>query len=354
MPRAVTVLSSFLATVALARAQHCGGPCEVPRGPDPVAIDPRYTLTPGPERANWRYLHNWLWTENGTPKHRLEEVLRAAPCRSFGYRRMFVSPAGNGFLVTGNAYAAAWLEGNAPPLFVFCAPDGSRAAEVLVNDVLTAEERQLGKCPGCSCCTEVMHVFAEDPAVSRNGCFVELKAAVTRRPLAFFLPLGLPVLDRAGFDAALVAAERAALPPDTLRWHADRIAELVERLLVDDDGVRIGAGDELADEGWLALGAVRDARARATSNAARGRLTAVEGGLRPWRVVGWDTMAIDLGLHAALRSQRDPPLARAVRARLDRLVPQTKAMDAAACAAWLEAHRGKLKWNATTRAYDGP
>jgi hypothetical protein len=200
----------------------------------------------------------------------------------------------------------------------------------------------------------VLHGPAARLRRGRDGCFVELKASATRRPLAFFLPLGLPVLDRAGFDAALVAAERAALAPSTLQWHADRIARLVERMLDDDDRVRIGAGDELAAEGWLALDAVRDARARATSDAARRRLAAVEDGLRPWRVVGWDTMAIDLGLHAALLSRSDAPLLRAVRARLDRLVPQTKAMDAAACATWLDAHRGELRWNATTRTYDGP
>ncbi len=84
------------------RAQHCGGPCEVPRGADPVSADPKYALTMGKEKANWRYLFNWIWTENGEKKHRLEKVLGAPPLRDFGYRRMFVSPAGNGFLVTGN------------------------------------------------------------------------------------------------------------------------------------------------------------------------------------------------------------------------------------------------------------
>ena len=110
-------MSSTLLALAAVVAQHCGGPCEVPRGADPVSADPKYALTAGKERADWRYLWNWVWTEDGVEKHRLEQVFRAPPLCGFGYRRVFVSPAGNGFLVTGNPYAGKYQTCREAPLF---------------------------------------------------------------------------------------------------------------------------------------------------------------------------------------------------------------------------------------------
>jgi len=105
-------------------AQHCGDICEVPRLLDPVSPVPAYTLSPGVETASWRWLSNWWWTENGVQKHGLEQAFAVSPLRDFARRQVFVSPAGNGFLVTGNSYTNRSREiGEEPPLFVFCDPN---------------------------------------------------------------------------------------------------------------------------------------------------------------------------------------------------------------------------------------
>ena len=132
------VAAVLLSTAPPCAAQHCGGPCEVPRpaGP-PVSPNPRFTLVPGKEKTSWRYLHNFIWTEDGVQKFRLEKTLSSPQMITFGYRRIFVSPAGNGFLVTGNAYARGdkfLLSGRThagkAPLFVFCDPRGTPIVEV--------------------------------------------------------------------------------------------------------------------------------------------------------------------------------------------------------------------------------
>ncbi len=68
----LSLLPCFVLMAASARAQHCGGPCEVPRGADPVSANPKYALTAGKERQNWRYLWHWISTEDGKQKYRME------------------------------------------------------------------------------------------------------------------------------------------------------------------------------------------------------------------------------------------------------------------------------------------
>jgi hypothetical protein len=50
---------------------------------------------------------------------------------------------------------------------------------------------------------------------------------------------------------------------------------------------------------------------------------------------------------------QDDLLVRAVRTRLDRILPQSKGMETPACAAWIEAHRLELTWNAAKGVYEG-
>ncbi len=78
---AIVLLGVFIGDSAL--GQHCGGPCEVPRGADPVSANSKYTLTEGIEVDDWRYLFNWYWTVDGEQKHRVEAALAALPARDF-------------------------------------------------------------------------------------------------------------------------------------------------------------------------------------------------------------------------------------------------------------------------------
>lgn len=308
-----------------AAAQHCGGPCEVPRGADPVSADPKYVLVAGREKENWRYLWNWIWTEDGVEKHRLEKSLSSPPLRDFGYRRMFVSSAGNGFLVTGNAYAKA----EKPPLFVFCDPEGTVLVEISLERGLTKEERRLGPCPNCDC-AKVLYEFEEDPSLSVNGCFVELTACGTKRRLGFFLPLGVPVRDRARFETALSEAAWADLPDERRATEKREIETLARDLDHEDLDVRAKAVEGLIAKGYLALEAARSAR--------------FEEKLKPGKDV-----AIDLGLLAALLPYPDEDVVAAVRGRLERIVPQIRGKDPAA---WLREHRAKLTWNAAAGRYE--
>jgi hypothetical protein len=338
----------FLGLLSFA-PQDCGGPCEVPRGADPVSADARYSLTPGPEKANWRYLFNWIWTENGEAKYRLEEALREPPLRDFGYRRMFVSPAGNGLLVTGNPYSSRLRVGKAAPLFVFCDPKGKILVDLPMEHMLTEPERQLGKCPGCGR-ADVLYVFEQDPSLTANGCFVELTVCATHRQLAWFLPLGLPVLDKTKFEATLAAAEWEAVT-EARRASLRQEIDAARRDLGSSDPERCKkATDALVNAGFLALAAVR--RASQGSDPAAARAAAIAARLRPWRVAGWDAMALDLPLHRALLDYPDADVVAAVLARLQSMLPPLLVKDGKGIAAWLDQHKAELKWNAAKARYE--
>ncbi|MDG1984605.1 MAG: hypothetical protein P8M11_08560, partial [Planctomycetota bacterium] len=90
-------------------------------------------------------------------------------------------------------------------LFVFCDPKGKRLVELPLERMLTKPEWQTRPCLNCDCCEDVLHAFAVDPALSKNGCFVDLQAFGTNRPIAFFLPLGLPILDKGAFGCTVPA-----------------------------------------------------------------------------------------------------------------------------------------------------
>lgn len=349
----LSALCCLIGFAAPAASQHCGGPCEIPRGADPISANPRFTLVMGKETDNWRYLFNWVWTQDGKPTHRLEEVLREPPFVGFGYRRMFVSPAGNGFLVTGNHYAKTWRKyesgGYEPMLFVFCDPKGNRLVELPLERMLTKPELQTRPCLNCDCCEDVLHAFAVDPVLSKNGCFVELQAFGTHRPIAFFLPLGLPILDKGAFEQVLADAEWARVPESKRETEQAAIATAIEELGSDDPEGRARAKEALTAKGFLALSALR--RARSTAEDGRKQLDEILEELRPYRTPGWEALTRDIGLLSSLLSYPDRDVVRIVHQRLGEIVPSVSKLDPPATITWLEKHRSGLRWDAEEGRY---
>lgn len=320
------------------------------RGAEPVAAGD-YSLTKGKERANWRYLFNWIWTERGEPKHRLETVLREPPLRDFGYRRMFVSPAGNGFLVTGNAYTPAYRAGTEAPLFVFCSPEGRILLDMSLPSVLSTKERRRGKCPSCDC-KDVLYVFASDPKLRANGCFVALETHGTNRRIDFFLPLGVPVFDRRLFEAVLAKAEWATIPRARRRELRRSIERHVEDLRSDDASVRSRASASIVASGYLALSSLRAARTEIRSEQFAARARSIEDKLVPWKRTGLDAMRKDLGLLVSLRSYPDAHVTAAGKNRLEAILPPVRGMSASTCARWIKEHRDTLEWNSIMQRYE--
>lgn len=349
----LSALCCLIGFAAPAASQHCGGPCEIPRGADPISANPRFTLVMGKETDNWRYLFNWVWTQDGKPTHRLEEVLREPPFVGFGYRRMFVSPAGNGFLVTGNHYAKTWRKyesgGYEPMLFVFSDPKGNRLVELPLERMLTKPELQTRPCLNCDCCEDVLHAFAVDPVLSKNGCFVELQAFGTHRPIAFFLPLGLPILDKGAFEQVLADAEWARVPESKRETEQAAIATAIEELGSDDPEGRARAKEALTAKGFLALSALR--RARSTAEDGRKQLDEILEELRPYRTPGWEALTRDIGLLSSLLSYPDRDVVRIVHQRLGEIVPSVSKLDPPATITWLEKHRSGLRWDAEEGRY---
>jgi len=341
----------FLLTgIASVEAQHCGGPCEVPRGADPVSANSTYTLSQGVETDNWRYLFNWFWTVNGEQKYRVEAALKSLPAGDFGFRRMFVSPSGNGFLVTGNSYAGKYLKGKEPPLFVFFDPEGKRISELSLFQALEANERKLGQCPGCDC-ADVLYVFAQDPMLSENGCFVELKP-YEANSIAFFLPFGCPVRNRSEFEEALEAAEWSRLSGEQIERQKKEIDVFLRDLGSDELSVRTAAAEALVAKGFLARTSIIQAQYDSESGNLRARARAVEAKLRPLGGLAWEDMSIDLGLLASMLSYPEQEVAQAVRVQLERILPQSRGMPPEACVAWVKEHRQHLKWNAANGQYE--
>jgi len=346
--------AAFLLSLSIAVAQHCGGPCEMTAVADPVSPNPRYTLSPGVGRENVSWRIDWHWTEGGYQKHSLAEAFGRPPLNGFAKRRVFVSPAGNGFLVTGNAYAAGHdrLGGAAPELFVFCDPQGNVLMEAPLLRTLSEKERRIDRCPGCTCCKDLLYVFAEDPQVSSNGCFVELQAFDTARTLTVFLPWGLVVKGRWAFEVALEKAEWAGLAPNDAERHTREIRTLLVELGADDEAAHTRAAEALVGRGFLALGAVRAAIAESKSGNFTARASAVEGRLRPLAGAAWEALAIDLGLLAGMLTFPDETVAKGVQQILDRLLPATKEMEPTARVEWIRRERANLKWNAVKGQYE--
>ena len=347
----IILLIMLLARTANVTAQHCGGPCEVPRGADPVSPNPMYTLSEGIEADNWRYLYNWFWTENGVQKHRVESSLRLLPARDFGYRRMFVSPSGNGFLVTGNAYAGIRRKGQEPPLFVFFDPMGNLLTELSLFQAFEANERKLGPCPTCGRGGGVLYVFADNPHLSDNGCFVELKP-YKGHDISFFLPFGCPVRDQKAFEDALEEAEWSKLPADQAERQKKEIATFLDELNSEEFQVRNKAAEALLAKGFLARSAISSARYGSTSGNFRSRAGAIARKLRPLSGSEWEAMSTDLHILGAMLSYNEAKVVEAVRIQLKRVLPQVDGMTNEKCVGWIKEHQRDLKWNAAKGQYE--
>ena len=346
----LAIMFSALVGVDAVEGQHCGGPCEVPRGVDPVSTNPRYSLSEGIERATWRYLFNWFWTVNGEQKFRVESSLSSLPARDFGFRRMFVSPSGNGFLVTGNPYAGKYLKGKEPPLFVFFDPEGRQLSELSLFQAVEAEGRKLGQCPNCDC-DDVLYVFAQDPNLSDNSVFVELRP-YRSNPISFFLPFGCPVRDRRSFEDALEAAEWSRLSGEEAEREKEAIQFLIGALKSDDVTVRTEASEAILAKGFLARTAISRAKFDSLSGNIRARAKVVEKNLRPLGDSPPEAISTDLGLLSSMISYSEPEVVQSVRLQLQRILPQTKGLAPEECVTWIAEHRQSLKWNAAIGQYE--
>lgn len=277
-------------------AQHCGGPCEVPRGADPVSSNPRYTLSMGIEKDDWRYLFNWYWTVDGEQKFRVESALKSLPARNFGFRRMFVSPSGNGFLVTGNSYAGKYLNGKEPPLFLFFAPEGKLLSERTLFQATEEDERKLGQCPHCKC---------HDVRLSSDDATREKEA----------------------------------------------IQALIDDLNSEALGIRTASSTALLAKGYLARTAINKAYYDSESGNVRARAKSIQSRLRPLGGLPWEEMSNDLQLLSRMLSYAEPQVVEAVSQRLQKIVPPLKGLPADEQAAWITKHRANLHWNVDAGQY---
>ena len=368
-----TMFAPLLVVVAIllgppALAQHCGGPCEVPRpaGP-PISLNPKFKLVAGKEKNNWRYLHNFIWTEDGVQKFKLEETLSSPQMIAFGYRRIFVSPAGNGFLVTGNGYAnddkfllSGRTHANKIPLFVFCDPRGTPIVEVPLQQELKPDEIKTGDCPAGCGCKDILYVFKQDPAISANGCYVELVTKGTGRTIRFCLPLGSLIDDRDAFEDRLAELEWERIPKQQRAGKRAEIEALVKALDGPDFKTRDGVEKALLQLGFLALPTLRASRGQTDSPEKKWRLEQIETQLKPWAADGYEAMSVDLDLLSGLLTYPEAAVVQAVQARLAQLVPDALVLKLGNISKfpgktdwgpWLEKHRDRLQWDAQQRQY---
>lgn len=344
-----------LATVHVVCAQHCGGPCEVPRpAAPPQSINSRLSLEPGLDRANWAYLNDFIWTVDGEPRHQLRESLSAPQMMAFGRRFIFVSPGGNGFLVTGNPYTERSVParrigmGYDAPLFVFCDERGGVVTEVTVREVLRGNELQFGPCPSNCGCTDLLYTFGSDPSYSPNGLYVELQAGVSHRTISFLLVLECLVEDREELEDWLIEREWDGLDSvdqDALRMRIQTLAESLE----DPHFVnRETAESALREIGWMARPILRRIRQETEAPDLIWRISRVEPLLGPKGGNDHERLARDLDWFCVLLDCPDEAVASAAKRRLNRLLPQC---DQADIRGWISRNQGRLKWSAETNCY---
>lgn len=342
--RALTLLLAILgaqtATCTL-RAQHCGGPCEVMRGAKPRP-NGKYSLT------TW----HWAWQENNRTVHKLKALRKKVYAAGFGYHRAFPSPAGNGFLVTGNPYSFRRAQKANPSLFVFYSPRGKSLLDLGMLHVLRPKERKLGKCPSCHCCEDVLHVFEKDPALSPNACFVELTAVRSLRKIAFFLPLPVPVFDRARFESILTSLEWRQLGDARREKLEAAIARDIAALQSEAEAERQRASEALLARGYLARDALRKAREASSSESFRALVSSLEARLRPWQHSGWPAMRRDLDLLRVLVSDTRRLTAEAAKRHLDTLLPHVREMGIKDALSWLDENTARLDWNKDAARYE--
>lgn len=335
--------------------QHCGGPCEVPRSVPPISHSFQYQLTAGTEVANWRYLFNWHWTVDGVQKYSLEKTLSQPPCRNFAFRRMFVSPAGNGVLVTGNPYVKSHIQhaGKETCLFVFCAPDGEIVDRIPIEEVLGQRDLRPGPCPSCEC-QDVLYRFFQDPRMSINDCYVTWGGMRDNWDLNYFLPLGCLVENRKAFEKALVVADWARLERGNRRVETEQqLSQQIEALQSADPLRFKSAIQDLLKIGLVAKDSLENAQQESESGSFRGRAQFVLDRLRPAADLTWEELARDRDMLATLLHFEEVRVRKRVRASLTRLVPAIEDIPEEQWSAWLQENYHQLHWDARQQQYQG-
>lgn len=337
-------------------AQHCGGSCEVMRpAAPPVSLNPKFQLVAGKEKKNWAYLHNFIWTENGNQKHQLMKTLASPTLVAFGYRRIFVSPAGNGFLVAGNPYVNSHPRygtgriAQKTPLFVFCNERGKILTQIDLVKALKPEEVVTGDCPENCGCKDILYVYEKDPAISKNGLYVNLVTRKTKRTISFCLPFGSLIKNRKNFENRLAELEWEQQPVNQRDMIKNQINGLIKELDSPNGNARDTAEKSLLQEGFLALPQIRLVLNKTNSPEVTCRLQKIESQLQPWTAKGYESLSKNLTFLKGLLSFSEKGVVNAVENRLSQLIPTANTTD---WAAWLDQHLHKLQWNDKHECYE--
>ena len=352
------LLLAMMSSPLIASDQHCGGPCEHPRSADPISANPRFQLSFVRDKKADGSLHfHWDWMVDGEAAVDLGRFLYKPPLTGFGYSRIFLSPAGNGFLVTGNPYTEQKFgyrlrPGSLqPPLFAFFDAKGEQLVDIPLRQVLTKVEQTPIECLNCKCCKNVLHGFAKDPTLSANGCFVDIEALETKRAISFFLPLGLLILDKPKFEGYLASAEWSRIPEGNRKAVRKVLAGAIEALQGNELWLHETAKKTLFAKGFLAYSALQEALSKAPLDE-QSLLHDIAEQLRPFKSLGWQALTIDLGLLSSLLTYPDAAVAKTVLQRLALLIPDILDLDASAAVVWIEKHRDELRWNEDQHCYE--
>jgi hypothetical protein len=175
------------------------------------------------------------------------------------------------------------------------------------------------------------------------------------------MPLGILVHE--SFESDLLSM--LALTPEAMRPGPDLIAKLVDELDHDDPEIREHATGVLTALGILEIGGVPKAletavaQRRSTEFGSRAsgllRLLGSEG-IKSWRAAGGEKILRDLPFLAALLSFPREETAKAVKARLLRLLPGDVGREFGdkkpeEWSAWIKKHLGELKWSDAKQAF---
>ena len=350
------LIFALILWAAPALGQHCGGSCEVMRpAAPPVSLNPKFQLVAGKEKKNWAYLHNFIWTENGNHKHPLMETLASPPLVAFGYRRIFVSPAGNGFLVTGNPYVESHPRygtgrmAQKTPLFIFCNEQGKTLTQIDLVKALKPAEVATGDCPENCGCKDILYVYEKDPAVSQNGLYVNLVTKKTKRTISFCLPFGSLIENRKSFENRLAELEWEQQPENQRDMLKNQIAGLITELESPNGQTRDATEKSLIEKGFLALPQVRLVLNKTNSPEIISRLQRIESQLQPWTAEGYESLSKNLVFLKGLLSFNEERVVNAVENRLRQLIPTANTTD---WETWLDKHLGKLQWDDKRDRYE--
>ncbi|MEK7485085.1 MAG: hypothetical protein AABZ60_12225 [Planctomycetota bacterium] len=211
-------------------AQHCGPFIGIETSTD---SNKNYRISLVREKRNpWNYLAFTVQENLSLPK--LEQIDQKVdwdvvpvkfsfklPILDYFYKAyIFVSPTGNGFVVTGFPYYTVYgsKKQDDPILLHFYTMEGKLQKELKLQEVATPEEISfcgshqhhsdqdlwgnflaVSKAEGCV----IYYTFADRPRLSEEGQYLEFCMAKTRRSISFFLPLQMLVTDKSSFESEL-------------------------------------------------------------------------------------------------------------------------------------------------------